>query len=50
MGNEKPENKPKQLMEALGTPERPVSPAEFRAFWQTLSEAEKEEFRNADLT
>jgi len=42
-------NTPKQMMEALGTPDNPVKPGEFREFWGSLSEEEKAEFRNADL-
>jgi hypothetical protein len=33
----------------LSTPEKPVSAKEAIAFWETLTEAEKEYYRNAKL-
>jgi hypothetical protein len=33
----------------LSTAENPVSMAEFRAFWESCTPLEKEEFKNADL-
>lgn len=46
---EKTGNTTKELMEAFGTKENPVSTSEFRIFWHSLTEAEKAEFRNAEL-
>lgn len=37
------------LKRFLGTSERPVDNAEWVAFWKSLSDEEKEEFRNATL-
>jgi hypothetical protein len=39
----------KDLMEFFGTPERPVSSAEFSVFWKSCSEELKAEFKNAEL-
>lgn len=39
-----------ELMQFLGTPDRPVKPAEFSEFWKVCTDAEKEEFRKADLS
>lgn len=39
-----------QIREFLSTPEKPVSMAEFSEFWKSLSEDEKNEYKNADLT
>lgn len=33
----------------LGTPERPVSMQEMNEFWQSLTEAEKQEFKSTQL-
>ncbi len=38
-----------ELMKYLGTPDRPVSSAEFTAFWKSLTEEEKEEYKTAKL-
>lgn len=37
------------LKKYLGTPERPVTMEEFKDFWAACSEAEKEEFKAAEL-
>lgn len=50
MAEEKKQNSPKELIAAFGTEERPVSIGEFRDFWVSLSEEEKEYFRTAELT
>ncbi len=34
----------------LSTPEKPVSAKEAIVFWETLSEKDKEYYRNVDLT
>jgi hypothetical protein len=47
--DEKTENTPKDLMKFLSNDERPVSVPEFREFWQSLTDAEKAEFKNAKL-
>lgn len=47
---EKAKNGPKEMMAYFGSPERPVTMAEFREFWGSLSEEEKDEFRYADLS
>lgn len=36
-----------QLKKYLGTEERPVDNAEFKAFWESLTEDEKQEFKNS---
>lgn len=33
----------------LGSPENPLDNAEFKAFWESLSEEEKEEYKNTPL-
>jgi hypothetical protein len=43
-------NSPKELIAYFGTEERPVQISEFRDFWQSLNEEEKEELRTAELT
>ncbi len=35
----------KEIMTYFGTKERPVTPPEFRAFWQELSDAEKDFYK-----
>lgn len=47
--NEKPKNDVKTLKEFFGTPERPVNGPEMMAFWKSLSDEEKEYYKNADL-
>jgi hypothetical protein len=37
------------IQKYLSTPDRPVKTAEFSDFWKSLTEAEKEEFKSADL-
>lgn len=37
------------LKRFLGTPEQPVSNAEWVEFWKSLTDEEKDEFRNAEL-
>lgn len=34
------------VMNFLSTPENPVESKEFRAFWQSCTEEEKEQFKN----
>lgn len=43
-------NTPKMLMEFFSIPDRPVSASEFRVFWQSLSEAEKEYYKTVPLS
>ena len=33
----------------LATPERPITNAEFTSFWNSLTEEEKQEFKNTEL-
>jgi hypothetical protein len=33
----------------LSTPDQPVSMEEFKQFWESLTEEEKDEFRKTDL-
>jgi hypothetical protein len=42
-------NKPKALMEYFSTPDRPVTPSEFRQFWTSLMDEEKLYFRTVEL-
>lgn len=42
-------NGPKELMAAFGCPGRPVGVPEYNAFWKSLSDNEKDYYRNADL-
>lgn len=37
------------LKKYLGTKERPVDHSEMNEFWKSLTEEEKEEFKNAEL-
>lgn len=39
-----------QIQKFLSTPDRPVKTAEFSEFWKSLTDAEKLEFKSADLT
>jgi hypothetical protein len=39
-----------ELMRFFSTLNRPVGPAEFRAFWDICTEEEREEFRRVDLS
>lgn len=48
--DEKSGNTPKEIMAFLSTEEKPVKSAEFREFWMSLSDEEKAEYKNADLT
>lgn len=43
------ENSIVDLKKFLGTPERPVEMSEFQEFWASLTEEEKEEFRQTEL-
>ena len=45
-----PENDMKEIRAFLSTPEKPVSMTEFSEFWKSLTDAEKTEFKNADLS
>lgn len=45
-----PENTPKDLKEFFSTPEKAVKAAEFMDFWKSLSDEEKEYYKNADLS
>lgn len=47
--DERKKNSLKELMVAFGTLDRPVSPAEYREFWASLSEQEKEYYNYAQL-
>jgi hypothetical protein len=38
-----------ELMKYFSTPDNKVSSSEFQAFWKSLTEEEKEEFRKAEL-
>lgn len=46
----KHENSLGELMRFFSTDERKVGSGEFREFWDSLSEEEKQEFKEADLT
>lgn len=48
--SEKGKNSLTDLREFLHTEANPLSMAEFRDFWASLSDEEKEEFKNADLS
>jgi hypothetical protein len=37
----------KDLMQYFGTPDRPVTPSEFKSFWSSLSEDEKDYYKKA---
>lgn len=45
-----PENSMADLMKFFSTDENKVKPSEFREFWATLSDEEKEHFKNADIS
>lgn len=47
--DERKKNSIKDLMAAFGTLERPVTVAEYREFWASLTEAEKEYYNYAQL-
>jgi hypothetical protein len=38
-----------ELKEFLSTPDNPISPKEMIDFWMTLTEEEKEYYRNVEL-
>lgn len=42
-------NTAKQLMEWFSSEDKPCKAGEFMAFWKSLTEAEKVEFRTAEL-
>jgi hypothetical protein len=44
------QNSLKDLIDFFGRGGRPVSPAEFRAFWESCTETEKEYYKNAPLS
>lgn len=44
------QNSLKDLMDFFACPGRPVAPAEFREFWNSCTEAEKEYYKNAPLS
>lgn len=37
------------LMDFFSTDERPVKPAEFKLFWNSISDEEKAYYKNAEL-
>jgi hypothetical protein len=37
----------KDLMQYFGTPDRPVTPGEFKSFWGSLSDVEKDYYKKA---
>lgn len=39
-----------EIQKFLSTPDKPLKTAEFSEFWKSLTEAEKLEFKSADLT
>jgi hypothetical protein len=43
-------NTPVQIKAALGTEERPVSATEFKEFWMSLTNEEREYYKNAELS
>lgn len=43
-------NNMKDLKDFFSTPEKPCGLTEMKEFWESLSDEEKEEFKNADLT
>ena len=46
--NREPHTLP-ELKKFLSTPENPVTTAEMSEFWMSLTDEEKEEFRNSEL-
>jgi CO dehydrogenase/acetyl-CoA synthase beta subunit len=49
MAEDSDQNTVPELMRFFSTPEHPVTSREFRLFWESLTEEEKEEFRQAKL-
>jgi hypothetical protein len=49
MPDEQGKNTIKELMAAFGTLERPVSVTEYRDFWSSLTDAEKEYYKAAKI-
>lgn len=49
MPDDKGQNTIKELMAAFGTLDRPVSVQEYREFWGSLSEEEKEYYKTAKI-
>jgi hypothetical protein len=49
MPDEQGKNTIKELMAAFGTLERPVSVTEYRDFWNSLTDAEKEYYKTAKI-
>lgn len=47
--NAKKVNDTKALIAFFSTPERPVTAAEFMAFWKSLEEGQKDYYRNAEI-
>ena len=43
-------NSASNLKEFFSTPEQPLSTSEFMEFWKSLSEEEKDYYREADLS
>lgn len=44
------ENNMQDIRAYLSTPEKPVSMSEFKEFWVSLSDSEKNEYKAADLS
>jgi len=36
----------KEIIQYFGTPERPVTPVEFKRFWEELPDSEREFYKN----
>lgn len=49
MPDEAGKNTIKELMAAFGTLARPVGVSEYREFWNSLSDAEKEYYKTAKI-
>lgn len=47
--NEKEQNSIQDIRKFLSTPENPVSIADFTEFWKSLTDEEKEEYKNTPL-
>lgn len=43
------ENKITEIQAFLNDPDHPFKQGEFKEFWQSLTDAEKDEFRKSDL-
>ena len=47
---EQKQNSLKDLIDFFGCEGRPVSPPEFRSFWNSLTDSEKEYYKTAPLS